>query len=122
MKKRLASWAVVLLLLACAMVLLFRPTKDSDISFANYQKLANGMTRQRVENILGGPAREEVRPTWWARTGVWPWEEWWGREGVIYVAFDADGRAWDIKFERHTTPPTPIEPTLVERVQSWLPW
>jgi hypothetical protein len=122
MKNRLASWAVVLVLVACAMVLLFRPTKGSDISFANYQKLTIGMTRQQVENILGGPAREEVYPTWFAKTGKWPWEEWWGREGTVYVAFDLAGRAWDIRFERYTSPHTPIEPTFAERVQGWLPW
>jgi hypothetical protein len=120
MKKRLALSATVLVLTMCVIVFFFHPTKGGDISYASYQKLTKGMTRKQVEDILGGPARDEVPTTRVARTGVWPWEEWCGREGVVYVEFDAADRVRDFGFHRHTAPP--IEPSFAERVRSWLPW
>jgi hypothetical protein len=110
-KRRLACVAISCCLagtVVCAFVL--GRARDS-ITEANYRRLADGMTRDQVEQILGGPAGDysggTADPTapitihdgersysflnddwgYWSRGEVWI-----GHEAAIRVTFDVDGK------------------------------
>lgn len=74
------------------------------ISFDNYQKIEEGMTRQQIEALVGPPRWEvEAKEPMEARMRHWgsapPGEaEWWGRGGVITVSYDAQGNALSKSF------------------------
>src|SRR5207247_963515 len=108
---------VALLALVIAIFFLSRPR--SSITFDSYQQIQSGMTRLQVESILGGPARQEVRPTVDVRSGVWLSEEWWGEEGVIFVRFDEADKVSEKHFSLHWC--NLSRPGVAERLRSWRP-
>jgi outer membrane protein assembly factor BamE (lipoprotein component of BamABCDE complex) len=85
MKMRLAMAAIVLAVTACVFALFVGP--GSYITIGAYQRIEVGMTRWQVEDILGGPARNESAHQWehysdWytgIRQAAGP-NEWWGQD------------------------------------------
>ena len=129
MKKRLALAVIALVLTACVAAFYFRP--GSSITADAYQRIQLGMTRQQVNDLLGGPARNETNNLM-AGTHhvsyfgpgpfVFPWpEEWWGPDIVIAITFDAQDRVCTKQMETHDYGPEK-KPSLWEEACSWLPW
>ena len=84
------------------------------ISFECYEKIQEGMTKQQVEAILGGPARWEVeakRPRdeiIHKLNGRTRAAEWWGRSGVITVVYGTNGIVSKKFFEELPFEPKPL--------------
>src|SRR4051794_19333391 len=63
------------------------------ISVASYQQIKIGMTKNQVENLLGGPPRWVVRPRERDYVDLEDFgnildgraDEWWGHDGIIQV-------------------------------------
>jgi hypothetical protein len=132
MKKRLGLAVIVLAATACFTA--FFVTTRSDITAHSYQRIQVGMTRQQVEDILGGPARNESAKEPECITVVccdmgpqiaWAVSrakgEWWGPHIVIYLQFDTQDKVSSKKLERHEYGPAE-KPSLWDECRSWLPW
>jgi hypothetical protein len=83
MKTRLALAAVEALVVVTIAIVISAPV--SRINLSSYGQIEEGMTRQQVEKILGGPPRSETGVT----TVGCPPEIWEGSEIIILVTFDA---------------------------------
>jgi hypothetical protein len=125
MKLRHALAGIVLPVLAltlCVTALCSRT--GNTITYEAYQQIQVGMSRQQVEEILGGPARNEsgVRIIFIGEAtsmSTCSPEEWCGPSIRIHVTFDAQGRACEkgfcmVRYEG--------EPSFLDRLRSWLPW
>jgi hypothetical protein len=89
------------------------------LTFANYQRIKIGMTRDQVESIIG-PERWEVEPVEpqelreLVRVGHLQWmpQEWWGRDGIIQVWFERfdspEGRVSKKDFVKHRCEVKPL--------------
>jgi hypothetical protein len=104
MKKRLALAVAALVLAACALTLWLRHLNADRIDHDSYYKFEIGMTREQVEDILGGPPRVESQGIFFSRFASQfpPAQEWWGTELVIFVSFDGDGKVSHKRFENHS--------------------
>jgi hypothetical protein len=113
MKKRLALAAVVLALTVCTSALFVHPAKDSKVTIDSYDRIRVGMTRQKVEDILGSRAQLNV---------AWP-DHWFGQDVSFCVNFDAQGRV-SSKYLTidHDIYELNKKPSLWDEVRSWLPW
>jgi hypothetical protein len=102
------SWLLAICLIAIGLgnALFAHSPKSSEITSAACEKIAPGMTQAQVEEILGGPPRREVwvvgleyRDSW--RSDFCRKEEWWGEDGVVFVAFDNTDKVVRANFVEH---------------------
>lgn len=75
------------------------------IRYENYGLIERGMSLNQVEDLLGVPpgkyAIGNVDHTFSAWSGpAIPWTTWAGNEGMIRVAFDAEGNVWSKNWVR----------------------
>jgi SmpA / OmlA family len=121
MKKRMLLVVAVLALTVCAAACV-RP--GGSITFDQYQKIEVGMTRQQVEETLGGPANGSGL-MWAVTSGFGPPpaipEEWWGPDIIVWVWFNGQDKVEARSFEAHSCGPVKT-PNLWEQACSWLPW
>jgi hypothetical protein len=115
-KKKLALTAALIAIVAClAISSAFWPRKS--ISEESCEKIQIGMTRDQVEEILGGPARQE---------GGIPvmisvddgWKEWVSEYGIVVVWFDKADRVYKKEFFENPGKP----PSLFSKLRANLPW
>jgi hypothetical protein len=137
MKMRLALLAVgALATMACIITLCSRPS--GRITSDSYQKIRLLMTRQHVEKILGGPARNESANRFaggygGVSNGFLPEvlsEEWWGPDIAIFITFDAqdrvcskdvhDARIRSAKFLGRPPLPTAVVATVRAKLRHYL--
>jgi hypothetical protein len=121
MKMRLALAVDVLTLTVCAAAFV-RP--GGSITFDQYQKIEAGMTLEQVEDILGGPERNEsgrLDPRCKDGFRIDQSSHWLGPDFFIHVEFDAQGRVTNKHFGTHHHWPV-TKPSLWEQALSWLPW
>jgi hypothetical protein len=121
MKKRLALAWIVLALTVCAAAFV-RP--GSYITLDAYQRIEVGMTHQQVEEVLGGPPRDEsAYTTTLTHFCKWPGRrlDWWGPDIAIYITFDDQAKVCDKKFMAHDFGPAKT-PSVWDAARSWLPW
>jgi hypothetical protein len=124
-KKRLVLAVGVLAISVCILAVWINLSKPGGITLDSYDQIQVGMTRQQVEEILGGPPRNEsalielLHFDNWFESPVWP-EEWLGSEIAIYVKFDAQERVCDKRMETHEFGPAPSP--IWDKARSWLPW
>jgi len=103
-KVRLAFASAIIALLIGVAAVWFYEVNRSRISFEGYQKIQEGMTQQEVEAILDGPPRWEVEAKDLRDELIFHEDrklasEWWGRNGLITVLYDANGRVSKKFFE-----------------------
>jgi hypothetical protein len=128
MKTRLVLVMPILVMTAWVVALCVSPSR---ITYESYEKIKLGMTRTQVEEILGGPPRQEVKLKWRAdclmhgtrSSGLalakWP-EEWCGSESKITVYFNGQGVVVWAFFSEH---PGDMEvETFWDRARTWSPW
>jgi hypothetical protein len=115
MIKRLALAVGLLVLVGSAFALWLHHATASRINAEAYEQIQVGMTRQHVEDVLGGPPRSEVG--WLKAYGMNPsggiWE---GQDVVIYVWYDTKMNVSAKRFS-----PAQRRPSWWDRVRSWLP-
>src|SRR4051794_29596068 len=87
--------AIGLVLITGTFLLFWPRLASSAISSKAFNAIGLGMTKGEVRSILGKPRRDVrpkdqgwVSPDAFAKSEMF-WEEWWGREGVIRIYYDA---------------------------------
>jgi hypothetical protein len=106
-----------------ALSVAFLAPRATLITWTNAERIQRGMTLQEVEQLLGGPARDEsTRPTVPAciicdgyDSMNAPSGEWKSDEVVVWV-YLIDGRVHVCK----VMPPAAVEEGLVEMLRRWL--
>lgn len=117
MKRRMVFLVSAVLVGFASVVVWYSGSDRPGISLECYEKIEEGMTRQQVEAILGGPPRWEVEPPHYLiRLSGQRVPKWWGRSGVITVVFRENGVSWK-SFE-----PLPFEPKPPTLWEIMFPW
>jgi SmpA / OmlA family len=121
MKKRAAVVMTLLLGLCLVGVWLRGHESESQINLDSYKRIKQGMTRQQVEEILGGPARNEsegrdVRPG--PPYLHVPLRTWHGPRFSIYVVFDENEFAQTVILDD----PLQGHHGIWDIIRSWLTW
>jgi SmpA / OmlA family len=128
MKMRLVWVLGVLAITTLFAVTCIHPNEPGCITFDSYQQIQVGMTRQQVEEILGGPARNESANPFESLhfmnfstipNKTWP-EEWWVPHAAISIWFDLQGKVYRKNFDWHDYGPVK-KPSFWDSIRSWLP-
>src|ERR1700722_20570398 len=106
-KLRLALVAVIFGATVGVVVLCFG--HGSGITIDAYKRIEVGMTRQQVEEILGGPYRNESAHQWELYHTNWNTclkatagpDQWWGPDIIITISFDAQDKVCGKNFKSH---------------------
>jgi hypothetical protein len=113
--------AVAVVLLAGAVLIFFGP--NPNITGESCEQIKPGMTQREVESILGCPAGDyrKNKGHRFGITGLPPpprGQLWFGREGMVVVIFDENGRVTHAGFIVADEP----EPTesYLDRLRLWL--
>jgi hypothetical protein len=124
MKKLLIISVIGFAMTAGVAAICIRPGNASKITFDSYQKIQEGMSRQQVEEILGGPPRNEsgrltnCGHSW---KGDLP-EPWWGPKIVILIWFDDEQQTVRRKkLATHGYGPAK-NPSFWDLIRSCRPW
>jgi hypothetical protein len=124
MGKTLACAATLIALAAC-LAAPFAILPSGSISEDSYRKIRVGMARQQVEEILGGPPRDEcaagamvtmsVSRHFGPNTFLW-----WGPEVCVWVTFDERGAAREKHWFAHDFGAAP--PRFWSEIRRQLSW
>jgi hypothetical protein len=128
MKKKLAIALTVLTLMACASVPLVFSDRDQ-ITLENYQRIQLGMTRQQVNEILGGPPRGGTGADYgilvlYEATSMgnpYP-QEWYGRDIGVLLRFDSGDDGGKLKEKDFVSIPLRRWKSPWNTLLSLLPW
>jgi hypothetical protein len=115
LKRRLARWglAAALVLLAGAAGVWLTSPRDP-ITRDNCHRIRPGMTRQQVEELLGGPENGLLGPD-----AAHPLPCWGGQQGVILIRF-RDDRVVDVTDVVFCDRAGPV--TVLDHLRAWLGW
>ena len=115
-RKRFALSLLFLFVVGATVTFIVARLPRSKINRSNYDRITTGMTLQEVEEILGGPERDETEGDFVSAgvlkaSGQWIYGEsckvWNGTQGWIGVGFDAQDQVCDKAYiDSHWRRPT----------------
>src|SRR4051794_21723911 len=91
-KRKLLLVGGCILLAGCAAALWLQLRSRDRITYDSFATIQMGMTREEVQEILGGPPGQYVPLKMCVLRGMDPAEEWDGAEAVVLVEFDKNNR------------------------------